>query len=334
MTAERGGRAGPPLAFAGEGRQLPTEAQVHAAWQDTKLAQVLYHDWEAQTYDEKWSISFDQRCIDYARDRFTSVAGTDGWPYPTSLEIGCGTGFFTLNLKLGGVLDVAHVTDISPGMVAVAERNAGTLGFTVSGRAADAETLPYDDETFDLVVGHAVIHHIPDVERAFREMLRVLKPGGRVVICGEPTRYGDFVARRLSRATWWLATRVTTLPPLRERWARPRAELDESSRAAALEAMVDLHTFVPAELAAVLTRAGGSQVRTVTEELTAAWVGWPIRTFEAAVPAERLGFGWRMFAFRSWLALSRLDKVLAHVVPAGLFYNVSVTAVKRGGPGR
>ena len=55
-------------------------------------------------------------------------------------------------------------------MVEAAERNAEALGFTITGRAADAERLPYDDDTFDVVVGHAVIHHIPDVELAFREM--------------------------------------------------------------------------------------------------------------------------------------------------------------------
>jgi ubiquinone/menaquinone biosynthesis C-methylase UbiE len=303
-------------------------AEVEAAWHDTKLAQVLYHDWEAQSYDEKWSISFDQRCIDYARDRFLAVAGSAGWPYPKSLEIGCGTGFFTLNLKLAGVLDEAHVTDISAGMVEVARRNAAGLGFTLEGRTADAERLPYPDDTFDLVAGHAVIHHIPDVERAFREMLRVLKPGGRVVICGEPTRYGDWVARRLSRATWAVATSVTKLPGLRGTWARPHDELDESSRAAALEAVVDLHTFDPDTLARLVLRAGGVSVHTETEELLAAWWGWPVRTFEAAVPAERLGLRWRMFAYRSWLALSRADRILARVVPDELFYNVSVTALK------
>ncbi|MDP9117733.1 MAG: class I SAM-dependent methyltransferase, partial [Actinomycetota bacterium] len=153
--------------------------QVAAAWSDPKLANILYHDWEAATYDEKWSISFDERCRDYARDRFTHVAGTRGWPYAKSLELGCGTGFFTLNLKLAGVIAEAHVTDLSPGMVEVAKRNARGLGFKVHGRVADAERLPYADDSFDLVIGHAVLHHIPDVELSLREVLRVLKPGGR-----------------------------------------------------------------------------------------------------------------------------------------------------------
>lgn len=300
-------------------------ADVERAWHDTKLAQVLYHDWEADTYDEKWSISFDQRCIDYARDRFVAIAGTDGWPYAKALEIGAGTGFFSLNLRQAGVLDEVHVTDISPGMVEATERNAERLGFTIEGRTADAERLPYEDGTFDIVVGHAVIHHLPDVEQAFREMLRVLKPGGRVVICGEPTRYGDFVARRLSRATWWATTRITRLPFVRNRWARPQQQLDESSRAAALESVVDLHTFDPDELARTVERAGAADVRTTTEELTAAWFGWPVRTFEAAVNPDRLGWGWAMFAYKTWQRLCALDAVLARVVPGELYYNVSVT---------
>lgn len=320
MVADHSTGAGPDSAPA-------SAAQVEAAWQDTKLAQVLYHDWESGSYDDKWSISFDQRCIDYARDRFRAVAGDSGWPYGRSLEVGAGTGFFTLNLMQAGVIAAGDVTDISAGMVAVARSNADQLGLSVQGEVADAETLPYDDDTFDLVIGHAVIHHIPDVELAFSEMRRVLKPGGRVVICGEPTRWGDFVARRLSRATWFAATNLTRLRPLRG-WSRPREELDESSRAAALEAVVDLHTFDPDTLAKTARRSGLVEVSTVTEELTAAWAGWPIRTLEAAVPEEKLGFGWRMFAYRTWLRLGAVDKVLARVVPDELFYNVSITGIK------
>ena len=317
------------MADSGAGAAASAE-DVQRAWQDNKLAQVLYHDWESRTYDDKWSISFDQRCIDYARDRFAAIAGRSGWPYARALEVGAGTGFFSLNLKQAGVLGEVNVTDLSPGMVRAAQANARLLGFAVEGRVADAERLPYDDDTFDVVVGHAVIHHIPDVEKAFGEMLRVLRPGGRFVVAGEPTRIGDWYARRLGRLTWQAATTVTRLPPLRDKWARDPEELHESSRAAALEAVVDLHTFDPDELARMALRAGAIHVETTTEELTAAFLGGPVRTFEAAVKPGALGWGWAMFAYGSWKRLSAVDRLLSRVVPGRFYYNVGITGVKPG----
>jgi hypothetical protein len=166
------------------------------------------------------------------------------------------------------------------------------------------------------------------VELALREVLRVLKPGGRFVFAGEPTRIGDRYARRLGGLTWKAVTTVTKLPPL-QGWRRPQEELDESSRAAALEAVVDIHVFDPAELEATARRAGARDARVVTEEFTAAMLGWPVRTFEAAVPPGKLGWGWAMFAYRSWQRLSWLDtKVLARVVPRAWFYNALVTGTR------
>jgi SAM-dependent methyltransferase len=308
-------------------RPHATAEEVEAARHDAKLANVLYHDWEAGSYDDKWSISYDQRCIDYAADRFRLVAGEEGWPYGRALELGSGTGFFLLNLMQAGVAARGSVTDLSPGMVAAALRNAEQLGLDVDGRVADAERIPYDDGVFDLVVGHAVLHHIPDVELALREVLRVLKPGGRFVFAGEPTTIGDAYARRLGALTWRATTTLTRLPVLAG-WRRPQEELDESSRAAALEAVVDLHTFDPAALEDTARRAGARDVRVVTEELTAAVLGWPVRTFEAAVPPGKLGMGWAMFAYRSWQRLSRLDRRLTGIVPRAWFYNALVTGTR------
>ena len=304
--------------------------EIERAWTDPKLANVLYHDWEASTYDEKWSISYDDRCIDYARDRFVHVAGTPQSAFPKALEIGSGTGFFSLNLMQAGFIDSCVVTDISPGMVEVAVRNGRALGLDVDGRVADAESLPAEDGEFDLVIGHAVLHHIPDVELAFREIVRVLRPGGRFVICGEPTERGDVIARALSRATWWAARRVTHWTPLREKWARPEAELEASSRAAALESVVDLHAFDPDRLAATAMRAGAIDVHTVTEELTASWFGWPVRTFEAAVKPGALGWNWAMFAYRTWQGVAAVDeKVMARIVPDDVFYTECIRGVRR-----
>lgn len=302
---------------------------LEKAWSDPRLANVLYHDWEASKYDEKWSISYDERAIGYARDRFVHIAGDSEWPYERSLEIGCGTGFFTLNLHKAGVMREAAVTDISAGMVEVAKRNARGLGFEVDGRVADAEGVPYEDGEFDLVIGHSVLHHIPDVEQAIREALRVLRPGGRFVFCGEPTKRGDFLAGRLSRATWWATSKAAAIPKVGERFMLPSDEREQSESVAALESVVDVHTFEPKHLRRLAMRAGAVDVRTVTEELTASWFGSPVRTFEAAVKPGVLGWTWSMFAYRGWQTLSAIDeRALDRVVPEGLFYNVCITGTK------
>lgn len=320
-----------PVSAAAEPNPHATAEQVAAARLDSKLAQVLYHDWEAENYDEKWSISYDQRCVEYARGRFDAIMPADAardLPYDHALELGCGTGFFLLNLIQSGVARRGSVTDLSPGMVQVAVRNGQALGLDIDGRVADAEGIPYDDNTFDLVVGHAVLHHIPDVELSLREAIRVLRPGGRFVFAGEPTTVGDSYARALSTLTWRIVTNITKIPVLAG-WRRPQAELDESSRAAALEALVDLHTFTPQELERMATAAGAVEVQTATEEFTAAMLGWPLRTFECAVPPGRLSWGWARFAFASWKTLSWADaNIWRRVAPKGWFYNVILTGVK------
>src|SRR5205085_2813205 len=108
-----------------------------------------------------------------------------------SLEIGAGTGYFTLNLLLAGVIEEAVATDISRGMLDELERSAGRLGLSVETACCDASALPFEDGSFDIVFGHAVLHHLPDLDAAFAEFRRVLRPGGTVVFCGEPSLYGD-----------------------------------------------------------------------------------------------------------------------------------------------
>jgi ubiquinone/menaquinone biosynthesis C-methylase UbiE len=308
-----------------------TAEQVAAARQDSKLAQVLYHDWEAESYDDKWSISYDQRCVDYARGRFDAIVPDETiheLPYDRALELGCGTGFFLLNLIQAGVARRGSVTDLSPGMVKVATRNGQSLGLDIDGRVADAEGIPYDDNSFDLVVGHAVLHHIPDVELSLREVIRVLKPGGRFVFAGEPTTVGNGYARALADLTWNVTIRAVKVPGLGS-WRRPQAEIDENSRAAALEWIVDLHTFEPSDLERMATNAGAVEVKTASEEFTAAMFGWPVRTFESTVPPGKLGWNWAKFAFGGWKALSWVDaNIWRHVAPKGWFYNVMITGVK------
>ena len=142
-----------------------------------------YHDVAAASYDSKWGIDFERTGQSQVLGKFRKLLGADGLTtFPRALEIGCGTGYFSLNLMQAGVIDQLACTDISFGMVVRATR-------------ADAESLPFADASFDLVVGHAVLHHLPDLDRAFSEFRRVLRPGGRIVFAGEPSRIGDRLAR-------------------------------------------------------------------------------------------------------------------------------------------
>ena len=146
-------------------------------------------------YDAKWGIDFGEIGQDQVRRKIVKALGE--WPdrpFGDSLEIGAGTGYFTLNAMQLGLIERATCTDISAGMIETLATRASEIGAEVSTVVAEAERLPFDDESFDLVMGHAILHHIPDLPRAFAEFGRVLRPGGAIIFCGEPSAYGDRIA--------------------------------------------------------------------------------------------------------------------------------------------
>jgi SAM-dependent methyltransferase len=246
-------------------------------------------------------------------------------PFARALEIGAGTGYFSLNLLQAGAIERATATDISPGMLATLQRNAEGLGLEVRTAAAEAETLPFPDENFDLVFGHAVLHHIPDLEQAASEFNRVLRPGGILAFCGEPSRYGDLLAAIPKR------TALITAPLWRRVMgaaARPE-DPETESNGRALEPEVDVHAFSPGDLKRFCERVGMVDVRVRGEELLASIHGWTVRTLEASADPDQVPWRWRRFAFRSYLALQRLDnQVLEPRLPPQLFYNLLVSARK------
>jgi ubiquinone/menaquinone biosynthesis C-methylase UbiE len=293
--------------------------------EEIRDANTRYHDVAADHYDSKWGIDFGELGASQVGAKVRKALGCEPDHYPRSLEIGSGTGYFTLNLLRAGLIGQATCSDISPGMLETLQANATRLGLEVRTEPADAERLPFADASFDLVLGHAVLHHIPDLPRAFAEFERVLAPGGTVLFAGEPSRYGD----RLAHVPKRLAT--TAAPLWRRAVGAGRAPVGDGGEPdVALEGVVDVHAFAPSELARIARAAGLQDVRVSGEELLANWFGWANRTLEATADPDEVPWAWRLYAYRGYLLLQELDRrLLESRLPAAIFYNLMLAARKR-----
>ena len=102
------------------------------------------------------------------------------------LELGCGNGIAAMLLNRAGH-DVVG-TDISALFLEEAVQRQKTAGrngeLNLEYRVCDVLELPFQDETFDVVCSNELIEHVPDVETALSEMIRVTRKGGRIIVCG------------------------------------------------------------------------------------------------------------------------------------------------------
>jgi SAM-dependent methyltransferase len=289
-------------------------------------ANVRYHDLAAEHYDTKWGIKYDAVGQAQVTSKLGKALGHEPRRYARALEIGAGTGYFSINLLRAGVIGEAVATDISAGMLSKLERSAAERGVRVEIAACQASALPFDDDSFDLVFGHAVLHHLPDLDAGFREFRRVLRPGGVMAFCGEPSYYGDRIAA-------WPKRGANAVAPL---WralmrAAPRPSNGNGnggwSEEDRLEQVVDVHAFTPAELSVHAQGAGFEAVRVSGEELAASLFGWANRTLEASADPLDVPWAWRVYAYRGYLLLQNLDRSLLEPrLPAALFYNLLVSA--------
>src|SRR5439155_23006050 len=95
------------------------------------------------------------------------------------LDVGCGTGVAALTARRRGAQVIG--LDLTPELLARAKENAEAGGFAdVAWKEGDAEDLPFDDASFDVVVSQFGHMFAPRADVATKEMLRVLKPGGTI----------------------------------------------------------------------------------------------------------------------------------------------------------
>jgi ubiquinone/menaquinone biosynthesis C-methylase UbiE len=126
-------------------------------------------------------------------------------PWETVLEVGPGTGYYTLTVARE--VERLHVLDLQPEMLDHTLRRASAAGVSnVEPRQGDARALPYADDSFDAAYLVAVLGEIPDQDAALRELRRVVRPGGRLVVgelFGDPHMVGEKALRRRGEAAGW-----------------------------------------------------------------------------------------------------------------------------------
>lgn len=117
-----------------------------------------------------------------SRDRLRRVLRPE--PGERLLEIGVGTGYYSLDLaEWVGPEGKLELFDLQQKFLDHVMRAAGERGLTnLTPTQGDATALPYEDASMDAVILTAVLGEIPDTAGALREIRRVLKPGGRLVV--------------------------------------------------------------------------------------------------------------------------------------------------------
>jgi ubiquinone/menaquinone biosynthesis C-methylase UbiE len=147
---------------------------------DAVKQQVAAHwDRRAAHFDEDFGHAIRTPAERAAWDRILDLV-LAGRRALDALDAGCGTGFLTFELAARGH-QVTGV-DFAPAMLAEARRKAAERGVSVRFEEADAEQLPFGPASFDLVVSRHLLWTLPHPEAAIDEWIRVLRPGGRLVV--------------------------------------------------------------------------------------------------------------------------------------------------------
>jgi ubiquinone/menaquinone biosynthesis C-methylase UbiE len=133
----------------------------------------------ASGFDDGFGHSIRTPAERAAWDRIFDLVLTAHGPLE-ALDAGCGTGFLSFELAARG----HRVTgvDFAPAMLAEARRKAAQQHYSVRFEEADAEHLPFSPHSFDLAISRHLLWTLPHPEAAIDEWIRVLRPGGRLVV--------------------------------------------------------------------------------------------------------------------------------------------------------
>ncbi len=144
------------------------------------MATQSHHDKVERQFGSQASAYLSSAVHASGRDLERLSARLAAFPHAKLLDMGCGAGHASF-IAAGQVKEVVAY-DLSEQMLAVVNDAAQTRAIAnLTTRHGYAETLPFDDQSFDIVISRYSAHHWHDVGKALREVKRVLKPGGVVI---------------------------------------------------------------------------------------------------------------------------------------------------------
>lgn len=138
------------------------------------------HQWTTK----EWTVKLKQQARDSLEYRYRLYDRVGLSSKERVLDVGCGTGIITRDLAELSAGEVIGI-DLDEAKLDVARQSLGGVE-GLSFQVADAQSLPFEDGAFDLVVFNIVLVYVPDKQRALNEMARVIGQGGHVLATMEP----------------------------------------------------------------------------------------------------------------------------------------------------
>lgn len=165
------------------------------------MSKLVFDD-HAEAYDS-WFMD-NENVLESEVRLLARALGTPGH----ALSVGCGTGLFEMLLAKGYGIEVRDGVEPAEAMAEVARKRGMTVAIGI------AEELPYDDELFDTVYMNGCPSYVANLERAFEEARRVLKPGGRLVVLDVPAESSYALLYRFAAAAGsWQDPRLNGVAP-------------------------------------------------------------------------------------------------------------------------
>jgi ubiquinone/menaquinone biosynthesis C-methylase UbiE len=154
------------------------------------MKDIIKNYWEKhlpQTWYSNKELYSNEFFLDLEKKRYQkyyrylkSVVEFDKFSGKKVIEIGCGIGTDLIQFARSGAIVTG--IDLTDEAITITKKRFEFAELNAELMTADAENLPFGDNTFDCVYSFGVFHHTPDTQKAINEAYRVLKPGGKAII--------------------------------------------------------------------------------------------------------------------------------------------------------